>query len=461
MQSPLLFCCAGLLLLHAAAPMVAAVEVAGVKVELAEPAGTANVSAALLGKHKLRIDVDPRGERQPLTIRVELPASGRGYWPAEDVEVLDSAGQPVAAKHKGIEWHKFTFRAPPKPSTYLVHTVVPAGDRPRVFPDKERQVTDPVSGLSATIAKWFDGRRAALCIRFDDSHPTHLSKAIPILRQYGFRATFMINPGARDQRCPPRWRSAFQEHRAEWEAVARRGDQEFANHTLHHRGAIGDDDMEREIGGAAEVIWKLFPHRSRLLALNLGGGTWWETKRTLRYYLDKYPSFIVTGSLGMDDTYGNRVAVFRQVLERSLSSGLGWCKIHFHSIGKGCASSEENFRAVLDIVKQHESDLWITGLADAYKYLTERRGAKLSLENRGPRRVLLRLTCSTDEELFDQPLSIDVRLPDTWAGDRVLVTNAAGNRLETRSESSPAGRLLRFHVPPTDAQYFIEQVASK
>ncbi len=66
------------------------------------------------------------------------------------------------------------------------------------------------------------------------------------------------------------------------------GDMELANHSAHHRGANSDEDMDREIGSAAETIWKLPPGRSKLLALNLGGGTHWETTCTLRHKLDKY-----------------------------------------------------------------------------------------------------------------------------------------------------------------------------
>jgi len=99
---------------------------------------------------------------------------------------------------------------------------------------------------------WYDNRKAALSIRFDDSHHTHLSKAIPILREYG-----------------------------------------------------------------------------------------------------------------------NRVASFRRMLEQHIERRL-WCRIHYHSIGKGLSSSEANLRAALDIAKKYEEDLWIAGMAEIYKYQTER-----------------------------------------------------------------------------------------
>ena len=431
-------------------------EVAGVKIRLVDHDGMAAFSAEAIEKHELKIDVDPRGEREPLTLDVELPSSGRNTWPAADVEVLDSKGRAMTVRRPGIEWDKLSISVPAVRGTYLVHAVDPPGAGARLPSEEERHATAPTTGLIATIAKWHDGRRAALSIRFDDSHPTHLSVAIPLLRQYGFKGTFMVNPGGPDPQNRRR-RSAFHDHRAEWEACARRGDQEFANHSLHHRGALGDDAMQREIGDASQAIWDLFPGKSRLLALNLGGGTQWETTKTLRYYLDKYHLFDASaGSLGMDDVYGNRVDAFRRHLERHIERA-GWCRIHFHDVGEGHGSSEANFRAALDVAKEHQSDLWIAGMADVYKYQTERLGARLALNSVGPRRAALALRCSADPALYDQPLTIDVKIPASWAPEPVAVTDSNAKAIDVRRLPASDGVVLRFCVPPTDAEYTIER----
>ena len=433
-------------------------EVAGVKIRLVDHDGMATFSADLIEKHELRINVDPRGPREPLILHVELPISGRNTWPAADVEVLDSNGQAISVRRPGIEWHELSISVPAVRGTYLVHAVDPPEGRARLPSEEERHATDPTTGLIARIAKWHDGRRAALSIRFDDSHPTHLAVAIPLLRQYGFKGTFMVNPGGPDP-LNPRRRSAFHDHRGEWEACARRGDQEFANHTMHHRGALGDEAMEREIGDAAKAIWDLFPGKSRLLALNLGGGTQWETTKTLRYYLDKYHLFDASaGSLGMDDVYGNRVDAFRRHLERHIERA-GWCRIHFHDVGEGHGSSEANFRAALDVAKEHQSDLWIAGMADVYKYQTERLGATLALESIGPRRAALALRCSTDPALYDQPLTIDVKIPASWAPKPVAVTDSRAKAIDARRVPTSDGVVLRFSVPPTNAEYTIARAS--
>ena len=426
-------------------------EVAGAKVTFLDYHGPATFAATVRGKRELAIEVDPRGERGPLVLGVELPASALGSWVA-DVVVVDSIGRPLRVRRSGIEWHKLAVPVPAERGTYVVRAVEPPGGRLQVFSDKEREAVDPTTGLKAAIARWHKGRTAALSIRFDDSHPTHLSTAIPILREFGFRGTFMVCPGKREPNS--RRRSDFEEHFADWQAVARRGDQEFANHSAHHRGATGDEDMDAEIGEAAKAIWELFPGKSKLLALNLGGGTTWETTRPLRYYLDKYCLFDASsGSLGMDDVYGDRPAAFREHLERHLERGL-WCRIHFHAIGQHPGSSEANFRAALAIAKQHEPDLWIAGMADIYKYQTERQAAKIELRAEAPRRVLLKLSCGTDPQLYDQPLTIEVVLPPAWPEDQVKI-----KPVEPQAASVPAAadaRTIRFHVPPITSNYAIE-----
>ena len=429
-------------------------EVAGAKVKFVDYQGPATLAVNAAEKYRLQIEIDPRSERESLNVGVELPISGRNAWPAADVEVLDLKGRAMSVRRSGIEWHKLLIAVPAEPATYVVRVVDPPGNRPRLLPEKGRHVTDPQKGLGVTISKWFHGRSAALSIRFDDSHSTHLSKAIPILREYGFRGTFMVNPGGH----PPnsRRRSAFQERRSEWEAVARTGDQEFANHSLHHRGAQNDTDMECQVGDASKAIWALFPGKSKLLALNLGGGTKWETTKTLRYYLDKYHLFDASAnSTGMDDTYGNRVDACRRMLEKHIERGL-WYKVHYHAIGENHGSSEANFRAALDVVKEHESELWIAGMADIHKYQTERACAELSITDKDPLRTVLTLTCSTDPKLYDQDLTIQVALPSGWSLEAISVKSVrSGVVVPTIAASS--GKTIRFDVPPIEAAYIIER----
>lgn len=430
-----------------------AADLGGVTVKLDAYQGPATVTAQAAGPFKIAITVVPNAETKPLAIRVELPGSGPRTWPADLVEVRDAQGKALLVRHTGIEWSKMLIPVPAAAGTYFVQTVAPPAGRLPVLPESGREFADEATGLRMGVAKWHDGRQAALSLRFDDSHPTHLTRAIPILREYGFRGTFMINPGGSEP--GSRRRSDFVAHQAEWAAVAKQGDQELANHTAHHRGASGDADMEAQIGEAAQAIWKLTPGRSKLMALNLGGGTQWETTRPLRYYLDKYHQFDVSGSLGMDDVYGNRVAAFREHVERHLKSGL-WCRVHFHYIGEGLSSSEANFRAALDVAKEHAARLWIAGMADIYKYQSQRNAAKLTRQPSDARHLSFQFTCLTDAALYDQPLTIEVTSARSLDAGRLQVKDAQGKAIPLRAASADGASVLRFDVAPRNAAYSIE-----
>jgi peptidoglycan/xylan/chitin deacetylase (PgdA/CDA1 family) len=364
------------------------------------------------------------------------------------VEVRDEAGGAMLVRRSGIEWGNLLVPVADKVSAFIVQAVPPSVPLLRTTSDKERVIHDATSGAQVRIANWPQGRTAALSIRFDDSHPTHLSKAIPILREYGFKGTFMVNPGPKEP--GSRQNYSFETQHAEWEAVMKQGDMELANHSAHHRGAKGDDDMDREIGGAAEAIWKLTLGKSKLTALNLGGGTLWETTRTLRHYLDKYHQFDASsGSLGMDDSYGGRVEAFRKALETHLQRGL-WCRVHYHYIGEGLSSSEAHFRAALDIAKEHQDKLWIAGMADIHKYQTERSSAKLKLVKSDAKSFAFQLDCATDAALYDQPLTLELSPPESWKSGQIILRDAKGQTINA------ADGHLRFEVPPRSSSFVIQ-----
>jgi hypothetical protein len=428
-------------------------DLGGVKVSLDGYSGPATVSAVSLDEFKLRVQVNRNGETQPMNVRVELPKSGRSVWPANDVEVRDETATAMLVQRSGIEWGNLLVPITEKVSAFIVQAVEPSVPAPKANSEKDRVIHDAASGVQMRIANWPQGRLAALSIRFDDSHPTHLSKAIPILREYGFKGTFMVNPGPKEP--GSRQNYAFEAQHAEWEAVMKQGDMELANHSAHHRGAKDDEDMEREIGGAAEAIWKLTPGKSKFTALNLGGGTMWETTRTLRYYLDKYHQFDASsGSLGMDDSYGGRVEAFRKALQTHLDRGL-WCRVHYHYIGERLSSSEANFRAALDIAKEHQDKLWIAGMADIHKYQTERNSAKLTLVKSGAKSLTLQLDCATDATLYDQPLTIEITLPAAWDAAKVAIKDEAGVAMSVQRVEASGRSLLRMEVPPRKAVYSI------
>jgi hypothetical protein len=209
-----------------------------------------------------------------------------------------------------------------------------------------------------------------------------------------------------------------------------------------------------EIGEVSRHIWDLFPGKSKLLSFNEGGGTVWTYSKRFREFMDKYHLFPAYGRFGitMSDILGNRVAGYRKSMTRAIEEGR-WFTSLYHQIGTSI--SDENFHNVLDITKQHEHELWIAGMADIYKYKEERDGAQLVIENQGHDNVKLSISCSTDPELYDQPLTIRLILPKGWSSETLKIHDERDNIIPTRSAMAGQEPVVRFEVPPTDADYSI------
>jgi peptidoglycan/xylan/chitin deacetylase (PgdA/CDA1 family) len=411
--------------------------------------GSGRVVVERLGPFRLRFALSP-ASGVPRVLRIELPESGPRAWPAADVQVVDAAGTPLAVRRSGIEWHKLLVPLAPEILDLVVEAVEPAGGWPVRTGERDRLIEDEASGVRVRIAPWPDGKRAALSFRFDDSDPSHLDVVAPLLREAGFRGTFMVNPGPDEP--GNRRRSAFLARLADWKALAERRDHELANHTAHHRGASDDEDMDAEIRLAAGIIREVAPHQGRLLALNLGGGTTWTTTRTLRHYLEKHDHFEISGSLGMDDVYGGRVEAFRKHLETHLERGL-WARVHYHGIGEGQGASEANFRAVLDLARAHRDRIWNAGMAEIHRYQTARDGARLVPGSAGPGQLEFRIETTTDPTLYDRALDIEADLPAAWGP--VRMESGAGEEIATSPVADAETARLRFSVPPVPATYRI------
>jgi len=71
---------------------------------------------------------------------------------------------------------------------------------------------------------WPGSRRAAISLSFDDSVPSQLENAFPVLQRWGLRATFYVLPGEG---------TPFEARIDDWRAVHTSG-HELGNHTLSH-----------------------------------------------------------------------------------------------------------------------------------------------------------------------------------------------------------------------------------
>ncbi len=271
---------------------------------------------------------------------------------------------------------------------------------------------------NAVIARWFDNRDAAISLRFDDSLASHVDYVIPVLNRYGIKATFMVNPGL----------ERYQMHRDFWERKVPAMGHELGNHTAHHRGARTIREAEREIGEVSELIWRLYPTRSRVTVFASGGG-----RRCLwggRQWSDAAPEYKqLVAKYNLIDLYDGHhpaTGINSRDSEVSIDKRLhdainthGHLPFVFHNIGTPtmlermralvdgfeATCRKEQFEQFLDRLSRVRNKVWIAPLTQILKYEHEYRNAKLEMIDSGEHFYKYRLIAAGDP-MYDQELTV-------------------------------------------------------
>jgi hypothetical protein len=330
-----------------------------------------------------------------------------------------------------------------------------------------------VPGASpARVCRWFGGKKAALSLRFDDSHPTHIEVGLPLLDEFGLVGTFLVNPG----------NDSYKKYQKVWEGTVLSHGHELADHTLNHRGAKTDAEADHQIGEAVEHLRNLQPQR-RLITFEPGGATLWLQRKPFEFFDAKHHLFDINDTahlrsniMSCSEVYPSfSVPAFTARLEKTIAEG-GWFQPHFHQIDETghLRITPPVFRQVLAAVAAHRGDLWQAGIGAIREYQQERDNAAVwpqaAAGGRPPTAgqtndglpvqapgdddtVRLDLTCATDPNLYTQPLTLEVDLPSGTGS--VAVTDGAGRSLANHVEEEGGRRVVRFDVPPVDARYIV------
>ena len=268
------------------------------------------------------------------------------------------------------------------------------------------------------IASWYGNHEAAVSLRFDDGMESHITTVIPLLNRYGFRATFLVNPGL----------ERYQARRDFWESQLPAMGHRLGNHTMNHRGARDLADADYEIGEASRTIWRLYPGESKLLVFASGGGRklwggkeWSGADPRYRELVHKYhlidlydgthPYLSARSGMQVEDLcgplaaaadrHGHQVYAFHHIGDTSLGESI---KQLFR--GYGMALEVKAFEGFLRCLDERKERYWIAPMIDVLKYEREARAAEVRVARSGPQDATLALTVRTDPALYDHPLTL-------------------------------------------------------
>jgi hypothetical protein len=292
------------------------------------------------------------------------------------------------------------------------------------------------------IAKYYGGAKAAVSLQFDDSMISQLENAVPLLNRRGLRATFFINPA----------RPQHQGHLREWEVDVPKAGHELANHTLSHTGARNAEEADAEIGACSAVLRKIYGEKPRIMVFGQPGGVPWDvTPEQLAPIFQKYRLVPAVGRTFFDEKETDPVSIAQKTLDQG-----GWVQLGMHGTGgEWLSTSVPAITRLFDFLAERRPEVWTAPTVEVYKYTRERDAAHpLRLTAVSARGFTVSVECDSAKletfgrplvELYDQPLTVEVPVPDSW---RSVTVRGARGRLAAKTVRVAGETLARFDVLP-------------
>ncbi len=89
----------------------------------------------------------------------------------------------------------------------------------------------------------------------------------------------------------------------------------------------------------------------------------------------------------------------------------GWYVTHFHRVND---ADKPRLAKAFAFLKEKRADIWVGTFREVAQYGQERDTARLTVESSTPAALRLNLTDDMNDEAFDFPLALKVRLRDDW-----------------------------------------------
>lgn len=238
--------------------------------------------------------------------------------------------------------------------------------------------------------KWPDGKKAAVCLTFDDGLDCHLDVAVPLLDEFRMKGTFYCTGNS----------TSLHERRPQWRAITGNG-HELGNHSLFHPCDGRKHDWvkpEYDLNNYTmdRIQSELYTANTLLEAVDN------SPERTYGYTCDDFkvagdtPFIDVVRELFVAARNGGPMPTSMDDVDIHFMPGWGpvdnsgadlinyvkQAREHgtiaifvFHSVGGGYLNtSAEAFRELLVYLKENEQDFWVDTFYNVTKHIDGTRG---------------------------------------------------------------------------------------
>ncbi len=320
-----------------------------------------------------------------------------------------------------------------------VTSVAVAGEQLRTLgaPDGERfTITDkvwPANPGQADVCLWKDDAMAAVSITIDDNTAPDHDWWVQTCQAYGIHVTWFV---ITDMVGTEAYRGTWDGFR-NLQALGHDVQSHTLTHMVPNRGYNPDDPYDDEHGLIAEyrdsqaAIDAQIPD-GRCLTLAYPGGNYSDDNdpaMAAQFYVAARGgtgrinqvnsiSWMRTSSIsGTLRISGNPWNSLESLFDKSIDLRFyrGWYCCHYHKLDD---AAKAVLLAGLDYLQQKDAEVgaWIGTFREVALYGQSRDSATLTVTEATPERIAFTLSDRMDDTLYTYPLTVKVRLYDTWAG---------------------------------------------
>ncbi len=341
-----------------------------------------------------------------------------------------------------------------------------AGDEPRL-PIADR--VWPSRFDRPHICLWKDDALGAVSVTIDDNTAPDHEWWLEQGERYGFQATwFVVTCLMQDER------PGYQGHgyHGTWEAFRKlhKHGHDVQSHTVTHvnrsRGYDPDDPqagIDAEYRKSQALIEREIPGQ-RVLTLAYPGGSYQRTQNdpavAMKYYIAARGGTGRINAAGRID-YANTCSIgnglrfgkaelgngdLENLIDRERARRpqfyRGWYVAHFHRVNE---ADKPRLSAAFAYLQANRADYWFGLFRHVAQYAQQRDTASVAVIDSTDERIELSLTDDMDDALFDVPLTVKVRLPESWPG---LTATQAGRAVGVRVVAHQDARYALIQATP-------------
>lgn len=264
------------------------------------------------------------------------------------------------------------------------------------------------------VAPVYGFKKGIVSLTFDDGYASQFGIGLRTLKRFHFPATFYVV-------------SSFIDNA---KALELKRDlpveYEIGSHTSHHTHltAIDNNDLLDEVSGSKYQLEHLFDRRVLTFAY-----PWGDYNPKVKNTVENFYMAARSANLGYNwldnlDVYGLKVQAFNQgINNRTAESWVDfainyrcWLIEMIHGIqgdGYNPLDSTE-FITHLEFINDRACDLWVASVSDVIKYVNEANKVNVSCVSCTDSLYQLMVDDGLDDSIFDQELSIELRIPERW-----------------------------------------------